>query len=198
MAISSADSSAESRRPAAPQFSVAAWYCLRAQPKHERVAAAHLRKCGGIEVFAPVMRFQRARLRGGKVWVSEAMFPGYLFARFEFALRFREVRSVHGVRGIVQFGGRSPTVADAFMDELRGLIGGEETIVVSDVPAVGDEVLVTEGVFRSARVLVTHYLPAKERVRVLLEVLGRGVEVEMPLSTVSMGKPEHPLIGHPR
>jgi transcriptional antiterminator RfaH len=175
--------------------SAAAWYCLRAQPKHERIAAVHLRKCAGVDVFAPMMRYQRARRPSGKVWVSEAMFPGYLFAHFDFARHFREVRSTHGVRGIVQFGGRSPAVPTALVDELREVLGDDETAVVAETPAAGDEVLITEGVFRDLRVLVSQYFPAKDRVRVLLEMLGRGVEVELPVSFVSAGKPIHPLAG---
>ncbi|HXO97259.1 MAG TPA: transcription termination/antitermination NusG family protein, partial [Chthoniobacterales bacterium] len=57
-----------------------AWYCLRAQPKREHIAAAHLRILQGVTVFCPRIRFQRATQRG-LVWVTEAMFPGYLFAR---------------------------------------------------------------------------------------------------------------------
>jgi transcriptional antiterminator RfaH len=181
----------QSNRPA--ESTAAAWYCLRAQPKHERIAAVHLRKCAGIDVFAPMMRYQRPRKPGGKVWVSEAMFPGYLFAHFEFGPRFREVRSVHGVRGIVQFGGRSPEVSNAFLDELKAVLGGDETAVVTETPEPGTEVLITGGVFRDLRALVSQYFPAKERVRVLLEMLGRGVEVELPASAVSTGKPVHPL-----
>ncbi len=57
-----------------------AWYCLRSQPKHEHIAAAHLRLLEGVTVFCPRIRFKRAT-RQGLVWVTEAMFPGYLFAR---------------------------------------------------------------------------------------------------------------------
>ena len=53
-----------------------AWFCLRAQPKHEHIAAQHLKKLPGVEVFCPRVRFQRATRRG-KVWFTEAMFPNY-------------------------------------------------------------------------------------------------------------------------
>ena len=44
--------------------SSAAWFCLRAQPKHEHIAAGHLRELPGIEVFLPRIRFRRQTRRG--------------------------------------------------------------------------------------------------------------------------------------
>src|SRR6516225_11676502 len=99
-----------------------AWYCLRAQPKHEHIAAAHLRLLEGVTVFCPRIRFKRST-RQGIVWVTEAMFPGYLFARFELAEMHRQVRYAHGVSGIVQFGGRYPTIGEETLVQLRDQIG---------------------------------------------------------------------------
>ena len=58
----------------------AEWFCLRAQPKHEHIAAAHLQKVSEVEVFLPRVRFQRAT-RQGMAWVTEALFPNYFFSR---------------------------------------------------------------------------------------------------------------------
>src|ERR1041385_1328942 len=65
--------SAESRLP---------WVLLRSQPKHQHSAAAHLRRHEGIEVLNPRVRFARPT-RQGRVWVTEALFPNYIFARFD-------------------------------------------------------------------------------------------------------------------
>src|SRR5260370_33331325 len=61
-----------------------AWFCLRAQPKREHIAAACLRQTCEVEVFCPRLRFRQLTSRG-PVWFIEAMFPGYLFARFDYA-----------------------------------------------------------------------------------------------------------------
>src|ERR1700736_2594285 len=88
-----------------------AWYCLRSQPKHEHIAACHLRLLEGVTVFCPRIRFRKAT-RQGVVWVTEAMFPGYLFARFELTEMHRHVCYAHGVSGIVRFADRYPTIDD--------------------------------------------------------------------------------------
>src|SRR6478609_7914665 len=102
-----------------------AWYCLRSQPKHEHIAAAHLRLLGNVTVFCPRIRFKRPT-RKGLVSVTEALFPGYLFARFELAEMHLRVRYAHGVSGIVQFADRFPTVEEAVLTQLRSHIGAAE------------------------------------------------------------------------
>ena len=88
-----------------------AWYCLRAQPKREHIAAAHVRMLEGVTVFCPRIRFKRPT-RQGPAWVTEAMFPGYLFASFDLRERHRQVRYAHCVVGIVQFGNWHAIIED--------------------------------------------------------------------------------------
>src|SRR5437763_14645592 len=100
-----------------------AWFCLRSQPKHEHIAAAHLKK-EGIEVYLPRIRFRRST-RQGPVWFTEALFPNYLFARFELASCVRKVRHARGVRGVVHFGDQWPRIPDAVIEDLRKTIASD-------------------------------------------------------------------------
>ena len=171
-----------------------AWYCLRSQPKHERIAAMHLRKHSGVEVFAPLVRFERPSARGrGKTWVTEAMFPSYLFARFALAAQTREIQHSHGIRGIVQFGGRYPAIPDELVAQLQKSITPDEVAVIPTDPSPGQEVTITAGAFERVRALVTSYHPAQERVRVLLTFLGREVEAELPVAAVVGPDPRRPV-----
>src|SRR5687768_2875491 len=58
-----------------------AWFCLRSQPRHEHIAARQLAQMSDVEVFNPRIRFARPT-RHGPAWVTESLFPNYLFARF--------------------------------------------------------------------------------------------------------------------
>ena len=51
--------------------SPSAWYCVHSRPKHEHIAASHLRQLEDVEVFGPRLRFLRST-RQGPVWVTEA------------------------------------------------------------------------------------------------------------------------------
>ncbi len=167
------------------------WFCLRTQPKHEKMAAQFLRAKIGIEVFSPVLRFQRLTMRG-KVWFEEALFPCYIFARFPFSTHYRLVASAMGVTKIVGFGGQPAVVDDRVIAELREFVRDNEVIEIAPVIAPGDEVTLMEGPFKGLRAVVTRVMPAKERVAVLLDLLGTQREVEITADRVVPGK-VHPL-----
>lgn len=161
----------------------ARWYCLRSKPKHEHIAAAHLRLCEGVEVYCPRVRIQRSTRRG-LVWFTEALFPNYLFARFEMARWYSLVRYSQGVSGIVRFGEEYPEVPDKTLEDLRSFMSDAELKTVSYVLSEGDSVEIVEGPLRGQTGVVKQLLPARERVKVLLEVLGGTNEVEIRLTSV--------------
>ncbi|MBV9998643.1 MAG: transcriptional activator RfaH [Verrucomicrobia bacterium] len=167
------------------------WYCLRSQPKHEHIAAAHLRRLEGVEVFCPRIRFQR-QTRQGLAWVTEAMFPGYLFARFNFFEMHRQVRYAHGVSAIVRFGDRYARVEDEILAPLRNHVDGAEVTQLNYELCQGDQVEVVGGVFTGLQAVVTQVLPAKQRVKVLMDFLGRTMEAEVERSSV-LPQVAHPL-----
>ena len=154
------------------------WYCLRTQQKREHIAAAHVRLIEGVEVYSPRLRFEKMTRRG-RVWFREALFPGYIFARFSIFEHQKLVTSAQGVAGIVRFGLTPTVVPDGAIDEIRLHIGdGEYEIAPLEVQA-GDEIVVTRGIFKGLKTIVTQVLPAGERVRILLEFLGDSREVEI-------------------
>jgi transcription antitermination factor NusG len=55
----------------------------------------------------------------------------------------------------------------------------------------GDTVTITDGIFQGLLTVVTHLLPARERVRVLVDFLGQAREVEVEKNNVL---PERPHI----
>jgi len=154
------------------------WFCVRAQPKHEQLAAVSLRRNLGVECFSPRIRYRKITRRG-PVWFVEAMFPGYLFARFVFAELYRQAQSMPGVIGMVRFGARIGFLPDATIGELRSASGDDELIVFNPELKVNDSVKIAGGTFIGLEAIITQVLPSKERVRVLLDFLGRQVEAEI-------------------
>lgn len=162
-----------------PQAGGALWFCLKSQPKHEHIAAAHLQQAATIEVFLPRIRFKRATQQG-MVWATEALFPGYLFARFDWLSSLRLVQSARGVRGVVHFGERWPAIPELVIHELQQAVGATGLRVIPAEFVPGDEVKIIGGALRDLHAVVTHILPGRERVAVLMEFLGRQTMVEMP------------------
>jgi len=168
------------------------WFCLHTRPKSERLTSQVLRSEAGIEVFCPFIRFERAR-RSGRVWVTEAMFPGYIFGRFLYAEQHRLVRATKGVVKIVGFGDVPSVVPAGIIDELRNSVQDGETVVLNSAIEAGEEVNVVDGPFRGLRAVVSRVMAGRERIAVLLEVLGMEREVEVSLHAVLPDVP-HPLI----
>jgi transcriptional antiterminator RfaH len=169
-----------------------AWYCLQSQPKRERIATTCLRMLEGVIVFFPRVKFKRKTVQG-VVWVTEAMFPGYLFARFELTEMHLKVRYAHGVSGIVRFGDRYPTIEDRAVERLRDLTGVAEIRELSHELSQGDEVKIVDGAFVGLEAVITKVLPAKQRIRVLMDFLGRKMEAEVERSSV-LPQLIHPLV----
>ncbi len=169
----------------------AAWYCLQSQRKHERIATICLRMLKGVIVFFPRVRFKR-RTSQGLVWVTEAMFPSYLFAHFELTEMHLKVRYAHGVSGIVRFGDRFPTIEDHVVERLRDLTGVAEIRELSHELSPGDQVKIVDGAFVGLEAVITRVLPAKQRIRVLMDFLGRKMEAEVERSSV-LPQLIHPL-----
>ena len=159
------------------------WFCLRSQPKHEHIAAAHLKKMAGVEVFLPRVRFQRVT-RQGPAWVTEALFPNYLFARFDWQNSLRQVQAVRGVSGVVHFGDRWPVVDEAVIVELKQAVGMDELHTISAVLQPGDAVEIAAGAMCGLRAVVSRVMPSRERVAVLMEFLGRQTTIEVPADSV--------------
>ncbi len=159
------------------------WYCLRSQSKREHIAAAHLRMLEGVSVFAPRVRFKR-ETRQGMVWVTQAMFPGYLFAQFCLEQMQPQVRYAHGVAGFVRFGNQYPAIEERALLQLREYCGPAEIRVIGDQISQGDKIRVLDGVFEGLEAVVTQVLPAGERVKILMDFLGREIEAEVERKSV--------------
>ena len=168
-------------QPVAP-----AWYCARTKPKHEHIAAANLLRNLGLEVFNPRLRSERATFRGVIKRVTEPLFPCYLFIHCALEERLDQVRHTSGISSIVHFGSRIPEVPEAVIQELRACFGTEESLDVDTCPGPGDGVTLTSGAFFGMQAVVLRAWPAKRRVEVLLEILGRPTPMEVDCNLLTL------------
>lgn len=167
------------------------WFCVKTKPRLERAARISIEQDVGVEVFCPLLRFERAR-SSGRVRVTEAMFPGYVFVRFSYASQHRHIAACRGVSHIVKFGGLPSVVPEAVIKELCSSVVETDTIEISTAIEPGEEVELLKGPFAGLQALVTQVLPAQTRIKVLLELLGMEREVEVDSVDVLPSIP-HPL-----
>lgn len=158
-----------------------AWYVIHSKPKCEHLAAAMMQGLPGVESYCPRIRFQR-NTRRGKVWFVEALFPSYFFARFVPATSLRAVRHSQNVIRIVDFGDQMVSVSDRVIQLIREEMDGQDIKEVQSGMKVGDTVELTEGPMRGLRGIVNSIHDGQERVKILLEFLGRESLVEVNAS----------------
>ena len=157
----------------------AGWYCFKALPKKEHIAAEILRRREGLDALCPRISYFK-NTRRGKVRFVECLFPGYVFVFADLARVYRLIRSTQGIRDIVSFGDRVPAIPESFVNELKQRIGEESIHNLPDaVPVPGQEVTITEGPFRDLKAVVSGQLDAHQRVALLLDFLGRQMEINV-------------------
>lgn len=162
---------------------ITAWYSARTKPKHEHIAAANLRKHMELEVFLPRVRMDKLTRRG-TVRVVEPLFPCYLFVRCVIEESLNAIQHTSGISKIVHFGGKIPQVPDLVIEDLQKCFEAEDIMVLEGQLAPGDEVTVAGGAFAGMSAKVLKSLPARKRVQILLDVLGRATPVEVEREAV--------------
>jgi len=159
------------------------WYCVRTKPKKERMASANVASMHGLEVFCPQIRFRRKTVRG-PVWFQEAMFPGYMFVRFDMMKMMRAISHAPGVLNIPVFNERYVSIPEPVIDSLRQDLDESGSVDAGLPLEEGDETTILEGSMRGLKVKVIKVMRAEDRVAVLLEMLGTLVEAEFPSSAL--------------
>jgi transcription antitermination factor NusG len=158
-----------------------AWYVIHSKPKCEHLAAGLMLGLPGVETYCPRIKFQR-NTRRGKVWFIEALFPSYFFARFIPASSIRAVKHSQNVIRVVDFGGQMTPVSDHVIDLIRTEMDG---LVIKEIHIgvkIGDVVELTEGPMRGLKGIVNSIHSGEERVKVLMEFLGRESLIEVNAS----------------
>jgi transcriptional antiterminator RfaH len=161
---------------------------VRTQPKREHIATANLRRAARLAVFNPRLR-SRKLTRRGPVWFTDSVFPGYVFVQFVLAKQLDAVRYLDGVSAVVHFGDRFPAVSDAVIDDLRLHFGTDDVTECAGELRVGDEVLIARGPFCGLTARVVRAMPGSQRVRVLLDFLGRPTPADLDQQDAVLKQP---------
>ena len=163
------------------------WYCVRTKPKMENIASNSLKEINGINVFCPLIRFKKSTKRG-KIWFREALFPGYIFVQCDLNYGFKAINYCRGVACIVRFGSHYPSIPDDEINVLREKIGDNQIHVITHEFLPGEETSIESGPFKGISAVISRVMPAKERVCVLLDLLGGKIEAEVKESVLAIPK----------
>jgi transcription antitermination factor NusG len=97
------------------------WYAMVVKPQHEFKVFQGLQELAEVEAFFPSYKDKRIWSDRVKI-LDAALFPGYVFARFEYPARRVPVLRVAGVRSIVGFGHAPSALAEEEINTIRTLV----------------------------------------------------------------------------
>lgn len=162
------------------------WYAVQTKPRAEDVARDNLAR-QGFRCLLPKLR-RSARTPSGIRSRIESLFPRYLFIAADPTVHsLATIRSTRGCVGLVRFGGEAARVPMAVIENIRSRMAADDGIARLDAPDLvpGRPVRIVDGAFAGIEG-VFRCRDGAERVRVLLDVLGRATEVVLPIEKLAV------------
>lgn len=159
------------------------WYLVFSKPRQEKVAAQHLCR-QGFEVYLPLYK-KLKRTAQGVQSVFEPMFPRYLFTKpGQTSQSTSSIRSTRGVSTLVKFGLEPAVVPDALIESIQCIESERNEADLQEISKlqVGQRVRLEHVALSDMEGLVQTV--SSKRVQVLLEILGRPVQVQLELHQV--------------
>lgn len=155
------------------------WYVVHTDTKREHIVAQMIAARLDVETFCPRIVFHR-KLKRGKIRFVEALFPSYIFVYCHVELLSRRIHSIKGVKDIVRYGRHFPQITSTQIDAIRNHL--EQNVIdltQREAFKFGDEVSIVEGPFLNLKAILQAYDQPNERVRLLLEMFGRSIEIDL-------------------
>jgi transcriptional antiterminator RfaH len=161
------------------------WYVVQTQANAEAKAARNLIR-QGFEIYLP--RYLKRRSHSRKIEkVAAPLFPRYLFVRVDMETqRWRSIQSTFGVSSLVTRGADPAPIAREVLHILRAKEDQNGFIAMARRSSftVGEKVRILAGAFTDV-VGSFDGLGDRERVAVLLDLLGQKVRVSMDMDMIA-------------
>ena len=158
------------------------WYVVNTKSHQERQAEANLVRLG-VEVFSPQLKETRVIRRVRKTVIA-ALFPGYLFTRFDIANQYRSVMYAKGVRKIVTFGLTPAKVDEELIEAIKSRLLNGYAIPPSHLQRPGQAVRIHSGPFSGLNAIFQYEMPGSQRAVLLLKMLSYQARVVVPVEQV--------------
>lgn len=159
------------------------WYVVYCRPLKERHAVAALHSDLGLETYLPEIR---RRKRG--VEEDVPFFPGYFFLRVDLQqVRMVDILSAPGVVRLLGTFRPQPVPGDIVRYLSEQLNSDHNRLGAPSHPfKPGDSVWVARGPMRGIEAVFVETLSGGDRVKVLLELLGRMNEVKVEVASLEL------------
>ncbi len=151
------------------------WYLVRSKPRQEKVADWNLQQFE-VSSFCPLLK-ETKQIRGKKQTILSPLFPGYLFAKFNFQTDYRKVAYAHGVSNVVMFGAVPARVDEKIIEIIEKRL--EEGRLSNSMGSftTGQTVRIQEGPLKGLSAVFEKELTGTQRVALLLKTVSYSARV---------------------
>ncbi len=156
------------------------WYCVQCKPRKEEFVLSQF-LAADVPVYRPLLLAPGRR--GTRV---VPLFPSYVFVQIRSVEESVTVRYTPGVRSLLGSGDSPTPVGEAIIQLIREREGDDGFISPSQMFEFRPEqrVLLRGGALDGLEALFQHYMPGRQRLEVLLTLLGRQVAVQVSAESV--------------
>lgn len=152
------------------------WYAIQTKSGQEDLVDYYLSSQLDLEILNP-KQLKRRRTFGKEITVRAALFPSYIFARFDPERFLHTIQYTRGVRRVLHFGQTLLRVENEIIMRIRERLDSNGCIEFSDTELnSGDAVSVREGAFKGMKGIFKRDLNDRSRVVLLLDILGCSAE----------------------
>jgi transcriptional antiterminator RfaH len=158
------------------------WYVIQTKCNREEEVQSFL-STKGIETFDPLM--EAFRIRNGKESKKlMPLFPTYLFGKFDIEQDYPLIRWARGVKKILSFGGHPTPVSEAVVELIRQRTDGNGIVKKNFSFVPNETIKIKSGPLKDLLGIFERWVSDRERVRILLNVIGYQPTVEMHFSMI--------------
>jgi transcriptional antiterminator RfaH len=158
------------------------WYVIQTKLRKEEEAKSYL-STKGVEVFNPLM--ETFTTRNGRLNKEfKALFPNYIFGKFDLDQDYPLVRWARGVKKVLGFGGYPVPVAEEVVELIKKRTDSDGIVRKKCHFEADDLVRIKAGPLRDFLGIFDRWVSDNDRVRILLNLIGYQPSIELHYSMI--------------
>ena len=126
-----------------------------------------------FDYYLPRIKFKKPNSNYGE----EVLFPGYVFLNIRLEY-YSLIKYTKGIKKVVKFGKNIPSLTDNEINSIKSIEKLSNSLPITPKINIGQEAVITDGPFKGTLVKICS-LPSKERIEVLLAILGSSRRVSI-------------------
>ena len=147
------------------------WYVVQTHVKQEERANENLISWGIETLYAKLRTRRYNQFTGSPTYLTQPLFPRYLFAKFNAWEQLPKIRFTRGVYNVVCFGENPAPVDEEIIEIIRSRIDENGFVKTNDELKPGDKVVISAGPLRNLVGIFEREVKGSDRITILLTAI---------------------------